>query len=309
MTHSRAALHVQLTATGHSQDDRRDSCGRAWRALVPPVVVLCLGLASTVVRAADDGPLPRDTRVPGGIAILDLGNGEETPGALYYGEYRAPVVRTADGWKAVVGIPLATEPGKQKARLVTPQAGDEDREIAFTVAPKAYATQSLTVEPRKADPLPEDLKRIDAESARTERVLAAYTETLSPTWRWTVPVPGERSDSYGKRRVFNGLPRKPHSGMDIAASTGTPIRNPADGRVVEAGDFFFNGNTVFVDHGQGVVTMYCHLSRIDVRIGDAVKAGDELGLVGATGRVTGPHLHWGVSVNRAMVDPALFLAK
>ncbi len=271
------------------------------------VASMVLGFASPMARAADEVALPRDTRVPGGIAIIDLGAGPEPPGAVFFGEYRAPIVRAADGWKAVVGIPLATEPGRQTVKLVTPQADDKDREIAFTVAPKKYATQNLTVEPRKADPLPEDLKRIDAESARTERALGTYTASLSPTWRWTVPVPGERSDSYGKRRVFNGLPRKPHSGMDIAAPTGTPIRTPAAGRVVETGDFFFNGNTVFVDHGQGVLTMYCHLSRIDVKTGDEVKEGEVLGLVGATGRVTGPHLHWGVSVNRAMVDPALML--
>jgi len=290
------------------RDLRPDSVGRAWRVLTPLIVSMSLGFAAPA-RAADDVTLPRDTRMPGGIAILDLGAGAESPGAVYYGGYRAPIVRTADGWKAIVGIPLAAEPGRQTVKLVTPQTGDKDRTIAFTVAPKTYATQNLTVEPRKADPLPEDLKRIDAETARTERALATYTESLSPTWRWTVPVPGERSDSYGKRRVFNGLPRKPHSGMDIAAPTGTPIRNPAAGRVVETGDFFFNGNTVFIDHGQGVLTMYCHLSRIDVKTGDAVKEGDVLGLVGATGRVTGPHLHWGVSVNRAMVDPELLLGK
>ncbi len=251
--------------------------------------------------------LPRDTRVPGGIAILDLATGTDSPGAVFFGEYRAPIVRTPDGWKAIVGIPLATEPGRQVVKLVTPSANDKDREIPFDVAPKAYATQNLTVEARKADPLPEDLKRIDAETERTERALATYTESRSPTWRWTAPVQGERSDSYGKRRVFNGLPRKPHSGMDIAAPTGTPIRSPAAGRVVETGDFFFNGNTVFVDHGQGVLTMYCHLSRIDVMSGAVVQEGDVLGLVGATGRVTGPHLHWGVSVNRAMVNPELLL--
>jgi murein DD-endopeptidase MepM/ murein hydrolase activator NlpD len=287
---------------------RRAWAWRAARAWPFVLAVACLG-ATAAARAADKVVLPPDTRVPGGIAILDLGPGAESPGAVFFGGYRAPVVRTADGWKAIVGIPLATEPGRHSVKLVTAPAGDQDHEIGFTVAPREYATQRLTVEPRKADPLPEDLKRIDAETERTERALATYTEDLSPTWRWAAPVPGERSDSYGKRRVFNGLPRKPHSGMDIAAPTGTPIRVPAAGRVVETGDFFFNGNTVFVDHGQGVLTLYCHLSRIDVKAGELLKEGDVLGLVGATGRVTGAHLHWGVSVNRAMVNPELLLAK
>jgi murein DD-endopeptidase MepM/ murein hydrolase activator NlpD len=274
--------------------------------------IVTLALLSAVVftpAQAGNAVLPRDTRVPGGIAIVDLGSGEANPGAVFFGDYRAPVVRDQGRWKAIVGIPLATEPGRQAIRVVTPKPDDEDREIAFTVAPKAYATQKLTVEPRKADPLPEDMKRIDEESARTERALATYSEEFTPTWSWAAPVPGPQSDSYGKRRVFNNIPRKPHSGMDIAAPTGTPIRSPAAGRVIETGDFFFNGNTVFVDHGQGVLTLYCHLSRIDVKPGDVVKEGQVLGLVGATGRVTGAHLHWGVSVNRAMVDPGLLLGK
>jgi murein DD-endopeptidase MepM/ murein hydrolase activator NlpD len=270
---------------------------------------LCFAAHLAAAAASTDIPLPRDTRVPGGLAVLDLGSGEASPGAVYFGQYRAPVVRTSQGWKALVGLPLATEPGRRTVKLVTPAPDDADREIAFDVAAKVYATQKLTVEPRKADPLPEDLKRIDAEDERTERALSTYSEELTPTWAWAAPVPGPQSDSYGKRRVFNGLPRKPHSGMDIAAPTGTPIRSPAAGRIVESGDFFFNGNTVFVDHGQGVLTLYCHLSRIDVKPGDLVQEGDVLGLVGATGRVTGAHLHWGVSVNRAMIDPALLLAK
>jgi murein DD-endopeptidase MepM/ murein hydrolase activator NlpD len=270
-------------------------------------VLAALGLAAGLAAAADASFLPPESRVPGGLALLDLGAGATTPGAVYFGPYRAPVVRDGERWTAIVGIPLATTPGLHKAVLVTPATDDEDREIAFEVMPKTYAEQRLTVEPRKVDPLPEDLARIEAEGARTERALATWSDDLVPTWHWAAPVAGPRSSSFGLRRVFNGQARNPHSGMDIAAPTGTPIVSPAAGRVLDTGDFFFNGQTVYVDHGQGVVTLYCHLSRIFLQPGDLVSAGQALGLVGATGRVTGPHLHFSVAVNRAMVDPALLL--
>ena len=270
-------------------------------------LLACVLLAAVTARA-ENAVLPLESRVPGGIALLDLGPADSEPGPVMFNGYRSPVIRDGQRWLAVVGIPLDATVGTLSAQLLGPD-GKPRRSLPFDVAAKQYAEQRLTVkDQRKVEPNAEDLARIDREKLRTDRALGTWSTDFMPPWRMPAPVPGERSSSFCLRRFFNGLPRNPHSGMDIAAPTGTPIHSPAPGRVVEAGDFFFNGNTVFVDHGHGVVTLYCHLSRIDVKLGDVVAAGTVLGLVGATGRVTGPHLHWGIGINRAMVDPALFLA-
>ena len=278
--------------------------GPGYRLLVVVTAALGLCLCAAAASAAD---LPKESRVPGGIAILDLGRADAAPGQVTFRGYGAPVLRTDSGWVAVVGIPLDAGPGPQAAQL-QPAAG-QARELAFEVTDKHYEEQRLKVaNKRHVDPSPADLERIERETVRIEAALGHFSADRAPELAMRPPVPGERSSSFGLRRFFNDQPRKPHSGMDIAAPTGTPILNPAPGRVLDTGDFFFNGNTVFVDHGQGVITMYCHLSRIDVKPGDEVGTGGVLGAVGATGRVTGPHLHWSVAVNRAMVDPALFMA-
>jgi murein DD-endopeptidase MepM/ murein hydrolase activator NlpD len=248
--------------------------------------------------------LPKESRVPGGIALVPVPGADIAP-TVIFNTHRVVVVRKDDQWLAVVGIPLAEKPGELKLKVSTPSGTTE---VPFNIKDKSYRTQNITVKnQRHVDPNPTDLKRIAGETKRSDAALSKFTPTAAPSLQLMSPVEGIRSDSYGSRRVFNGQPRNPHSGMDIAASKGTPIRSPAAGTVVEAGEFFFNGNTLYIDHGDGLVTMYCHLDSIKVKLGDQVAAGDLIGTVGATGRVTGPHLHWGVALNRAMVDPALFL--
>ncbi|HMZ02052.1 MAG TPA: M23 family metallopeptidase, partial [Burkholderiaceae bacterium] len=155
----------------------------------------------------------------------------------------------------------------------------------------------------------QDLARHERERAHQAQVIARFSRPLPATLRMLAPVPGARSSSFGLRRVFNGQPRSPHSGMDIAAPAGTPVLAPAAGQVVDIGDYFFNGRTVWIDHGGGWLSMLCHLSAVQAEPGQRVQAAERVASSGATGRVTGPHLHWSVSLNRAMVDPALFLAE
>jgi murein DD-endopeptidase MepM/ murein hydrolase activator NlpD len=202
---------------------------------------------------------------------------------------------------AIVGVPISAAPGNYELTL---QSGEDVEIHTFTVAPKTYPEQHLTIEnERMVDPLEDDLKRIRLESARQRKQYARFTDRPLELEPFLRPVDGVTSSPFGRRRVLNGQPRSPHSGLDIAAASGTPITAPAPGAVVLTGDLFFNGNTVFLDHGQGLITMYCHLSQINVTEGQEVQRGELIGLVGATGRVTGPHLHWSVSLNGNRVDP------
>lgn len=268
----------------------------------------CATLLISLLLPALAAALPRPEAVPGGVAVIDLGNAAATggaPRAVYAGK-RVLVAREQDRWYAVIGLPLEAAPG---AHVVEIERAPGRRErLEFTVEAKHYEEQRLTItDKRKVEPSPADLERIRKEAVRIALALSRFSDRPAVTTDFAWPADGPTSSPFGLRRFFNGQPRKPHSGLDIAAPDGAPVHAPAGGRVVDVGDFFFNGNTVFVDHGQGLITMYCHLSRIDVQPGDTVQTGDRLGAVGKTGRATGPHLHWGVSLNDARVDPLLFL--
>lgn len=251
--------------------------------------------------------LPPSTAVPGGVAIVPLDvAGNPRPPVAHYNGKRVMVIEKDQRWHAVVGIPLDAAIGTH--HIEVSDASARKQRIAFAVADKQYDIQRLTIkDKRKVDPLPQDLKRIDREKKRIDAAFARWSDTLADDLLFALPAQGEFSSPFGLRRFFNEQPRNPHSGLDIAAPIGTPIHAPANGVVIDTGNFFFNGNSVFIDHGQGLVTMFCHMDKISAKIGQKIKRGDFIGTVGATGRVTGAHLHWSVSLNNARVDPMLFL--
>jgi len=252
--------------------------------------------------------LPQSSNVPGGVAVVPLGGilTNATKPQSWFGEQAVLVTSDHRQWYAVVGLPLDMKPGSYELSV---KVDDKMKAQPFVVKAKDYPEQHITLK---------DTSKVELsaeDEARAVREIATIT-ALKHHWRdeedtdlgFIVPVKGRLASSFGLRRFFNGEPRAPHAGLDVAVARGTPVKASAQGKVLAVDDYFFNGKTIFVDHGNGLITMYCHLDQSDVQTGESVRKGQQLGLSGQTGRATGPHLHWSVILNGAMVDPALFIA-
>ncbi|MCH7821379.1 MAG: peptidoglycan DD-metalloendopeptidase family protein [Proteobacteria bacterium] len=238
---------------------------------------------------------------PGGIAFIDLGAAEGLAPVVRYDGKRVLIMNHDGRWRAAVGIALDATTGTTSVSIA------DGEQQTFEVTDRDYREQHLDVAPGFVSLSEENLARVGRERKLIDAALTNWRQVSFDDISLHTPVPGPQSSSFGLRRFFNDEPRSPHKGMDIAARSGEPILAPRDGVVTATGNYYFNGNTVIVDHGQGFVTMYCHLSEIGVTKGQLVSVGEPLGAVGATGRVTGPHLHFGTYLNGNAIDPALLL--
>ncbi|MEW5711669.1 MULTISPECIES: peptidoglycan DD-metalloendopeptidase family protein [Pseudomonas] len=265
--------------------------------LLSVLLLLCL-----TVNAHADSYISRTLNkpVPGGVAVVELGPAAAAPKATYQGK-PVLVVKEQDNWLAIVGIALTVKPGNERI-------SSGGRNLPFIVGYKKYPEQRITLKNKsQVNPDPAQLKRIEGELAVQLKAYRSFSPNLPSNLVLDKPVNGPLSSKFGVRRFFNGEERNPHSGLDFAVPAGTPIKTPANGKVILVGNYFFNGNTVFVDHGQGFISMFCHMSKIDVKVGQQLVRGAVVGKVGSTGRATGPHMHWNVSLNDARVDPAIFI--
>lgn len=250
--------------------------------------------------------LPQEARVPGGIALIPVPTTLTLPVSASL-DGKPVMVATDDGGHpvAVVGIPLTAEPGTLHLQLTS---GAINQSLPFEVARKDYPEQHITLPTQThVNPSPENLERYAREAKEQQAIYRSFTPGGNSWPHFVMPTAGAATNSFGLKRFFNEEPRAPHAGMDITAPEGQNVIAPADGVVVQTGDYFFNGRTVMIDHGNGMISMLCHLSQIGAQAGQHVKQGDVIGRVGQTGRATGPHLHWTVSLNDARIDPRLVL--
>jgi hypothetical protein len=223
------------------------------------------------------------------------------------GTFRGAPLAFSRGRDAFVGWAVVPLDAKAGVAPLEVRAGDASVRRELRIAAKKFPEQRLKVEDKYVSPSRAQQERIEREKKRLDAIYARRTDAPPPGEPFVRPVPGEPTSAFGLRRFFNDQPRAPHAGLDLKAAAGTPVKNAGPGVVVLADDLYFAGKTVIVDHGAGLFTIYAHLSRIDVKDGQAVEPGRVVGLSGATGRVTGPHLHWGARIGETIFDPRALL--
>ena len=294
-------MSMRSNIAGHVQQYPAGALRKVWR----PIAVFLLALSLPLPALA----LPEESSVPGGIALVQLG--AVTPNSAkpraWLGEQPVWVSADHGQWVAVVGLALDLAPGAHNLRV---DDGELQRQVEFDVRPKNYPAQHIRLkDSSKVTLSPADEARAVAEIAEIQKLKRHWRDEDADDLQFIQPAAGRLASRFGLRRFFNGEARAPHSGLDVAIGRGTPVKATARGTVLAVDDYFFNGKTVFVDHGNGLISMVCHLDRIDVQAGDPVSQGQRVGLSGMTGRASGPHLHWSMVLNGVMVDPALFISR
>jgi len=257
-----------------------------------------------IAASAADG-LPRESRVPGGVALVAVAHADEPKPLVTRDGAYVWTVKRGTSWIAVVGLPLSTVPGEHS---VSVSRNGVTQSLPFTVQNKRYPVQHVTLKDNAmVEPPPEIVARIESESAHLKTVRSSWHESVSTNAIFSLPAKGRLSGRFGGSRVLNGKPRAPHAGLDVAVMTGTPVLAPGDGVVLDIGDYYFCGKTMFIDHGNGLISMFCHLSEHVAKVGESVRKGQSVARSGATGRASGPHLHWSVYLNGVSVEPELFV--
>lgn len=271
---------------------------------------VCAGWVPLVV-AQDVGPaapVPQEERVvfPASVPQGALVFGKVPPGSQV--RYRERLLRATGYGTVALGVGR-DETGPLKVDVTLPSGRMEPVSIAVT--PRDWPVEHINgVPPKTVNPPPKIAARIQREQALVTAARERDDERTDFALPFQWPVQGRISGRFGNARVYNGQPGAGHSGMDIAAPDGTPVRAPAGGVVTFASpDLYLTGGTVLLDHGHGVSSNFLHLSRIDVRVGDRIEPGQVIGAVGATGRATGPHLHWGMNWFDTRIDPLLVLER
>ena len=258
--------------------------------------------------------LPQNSPFPGGVVVIDLHTTEASRPKVTFDKMKVLVAKNFEllelennnNWFAVIGLALRTSVGTHQIEVDSKHLGRHSRD--FTVKDKQYQTERLVIkDTTKVTPPKQELKRIAKDFMEIEKAYNNWHDNQLSTLELSLPATGRRSSGFGLRRILNGIPKNSHTGLDIAAKTGTKIYAPLSGKITCAGNYFYNGKMLFLDHGMGFITSYCHLNKILVKPNTIVQKGQLIGEIGNSGRVTGPHLHWSVSLNGVRVDPEIFI--